>query len=670
MGYGGEGHSNAPPGLPESVALSSGLPLPSIRRRFYCGIMMRATRRVGGLQVGRMRVNKHGMRLVRYESRSSKSLSIMKSFIPLLWPKNRPDLKRRVVISVGLMVGAKLMNIQVPMLFKQLIDELNQVQPHELVMAVPVALVAGYALARMSASLMGELRNAVFAKVSQSAIRRMAIDTFKHIHSLGIDFHLGKQTGGLSRAIDRGTRGISTVMNAMLFHFIPTILEIGLVCSILTSKFGAKYALMTFATIGAYSAFTLGITQWRTKFRKEMNQMENEAGSVAVDSLLNFETVKYYNSLEHEASKYSVFLQRYDEAALKTQASLSLLNFGQSAIFSGALGGMMYMSAKGVAAGDLTLGDIVLVNGLLFQLSIPLNFLGSMYRELRQALIDMENLFEILEKKRDVQDKESAVPLLLEKPAKIHFSNLSFGYNDQWQILKDIDFSVDSGKHTAIVGPSGSGKSTLLRLLFRFYDPKEGSIQIDGKDIRDLTMNSIREHISVIPQDTVLFNESIYYNIHYGNTKASEAEVIEAAKKAQVHGNIMRMPDGYGTMVGERGLKLSGGEKQRVAIARAILKNSPILLCDEATSAVDSSTESEIKAALQEAAGGKTTLTVAHRLTTVMNADEIIVLDEGQIVQRGTHSQLLADRGGIYHRMWHAQTEIHDPTVITYEDKP
>ncbi|EQC31237.1 ATP-binding cassette, subfamily B (MDR/TAP), member 7 [Saprolegnia diclina VS20] len=594
------------------------------------------------------------------EQKPVTSKEIVTSLAGYLWPEGNGAearaVKGRVALSLGLLVSAKLINIQVPFLFKELVDVMGTTTP-EVAAALPVSLVLGYGLGRFSANAFQELRNAIFAKVAQGTIRQVARNVFEHLHGLDLKFHLDRQTGALSRTIDRGSRSIDFVLRSMLFNVAPTALEIGLVSSIMAYQFGWEYAAVTLGTLTAYTGFTVGVTQWRTEIRRRMNKLENEAGGKVIDSLMNYETVKYFNNEKHEADRYDVVLRNYQDASLKTQTSLSFLNAGQNAIFSAGLTGIMYMAAQGIVDGTLTVGDLVLVNGLLFQLSIPLNFIGSVYREVRQAVIDMEAMFAL----RAVQPKILPGASTFENlttPKEIIFENVHFAYREDRPILNGTSFGVTAGKTTAIVGSSGSGKSTILRLLYRFYDVQSGTIRIDGHDIREMDMDGLRRAIAVVPQDTVLFNESIYYNIHYGNLKATKEQVIQAAKVAQIHDAIERFPEGYETKVGERGLKLSGGEKQRVAIARAMLKDAPILLFDEATSALDSETEFEIVREFKAIGLNKTTVIIAHRLSTIQDSDEILVMDAGRVVERGTHVELLAKEGK-YSEMWHRQQQGH-----------
>ncbi|KAL6069035.1 ATP-binding cassette sub-family B member 7, mitochondrial [Balamuthia mandrillaris] len=596
------------------------------------------------------------------------ALTIMKTFAKYLWPNDR-SVRARVIAAMGFLIGSKLLNIQVPYLFKQAIDTLNEVTTTDVLVTVPIGLLLAYGAARAGSALFQELRNVVFASVAQKAIRQVARRTFLHLLHLDLRFHLGRQTGGLARAIDRGTRGINFVLTSMLFNVVPTALEIGLVCTILTANFGAPFAGITLGTMACYVVYTFGVTQWRTKFRKEMNAMENEAASKAIDSLINYETVKYFNNEELEAERYTKYLARHDAAALKTQWSLSLLNFGQNAIFSAGLSAVMILAAHGVAEGTMTIGDLVMVNGLLFQLSFPLNFLGTVYREMRQSLIDMETMFGLLTLNSEIKDKPTAQDLPQEGAGRIQFNNVTFGYTPERPILKNMSLDIEPGRKIAFVGTTGSGKSTIFRLLFRFYNAEQGDIRIDGQSLDDTTLTSLRKSIGVIPQDTVLFNDTIYYNIAYGKTEATEEEIYEAARRAHIHEAILQMPEGYNTVVGERGLKLSGGEKQRISIARAILKNPRILLCDEATSAIDSHTERLVQASLKQVSKGKTTLMIAHRLSTIMDADEIVVMKNGTIAERGTHSQLLLERPrGEYARMWAAQEFSNNSSSPTEDE--
>jgi ATP-binding cassette subfamily B protein len=585
----------------------------------------------------------------------------IRALLPYLWPKGDWELKARVVAAVALLIAAKLCNVYVPILYKRAVDSLSTgAQGHVTAAAVaaagvPIAIILAYGFARVMTLIFGELRDAVFAKVAARAIRRVALRTFEHLHRLSLRFHLDRRTGGMVRSIERGTAGIEFLLSFMLFNIIPTLFEIGLVCGILWALFDVWFAAVTFFTIVGYIAFTLGITEWRTKYRRQMNETDSERNTKAVDSLLNYETVKYFGNEAHEARRYEGALARYERAMIRSKVTLSLLNVGQAAIIALGLTVIMIMAGRGVVAGRMTVGDFVLVNTYLIQLYIPLNFLGFVYREMRQSLIDMEEMFRLLKIEAEIEDAPDAKPLV---PAggEVVFDHVSFGYDPRRPILKDVSFRVPPGRTVAIVGPSGAGKSTISRLLFRFYDVSGGRLLIDGQDVRTLTQASLRAAIGIVPQDTVLFNDTIFYNIAYGRPNASRAEVEEAARLARIRDFVENTPDGYETMVGERGLKLSGGEKQRVAIARTILKRPMILLFDEATSALDSKTEQEIQASLREVSADHTTLVIAHRLSTVIEADEIIVLEEGRIVERGRHAELLARRGR-YAEMWARQQE-------------
>ena len=580
----------------------------------------------------------------------------IRALAPYLWPKDEPGMRGRVIVAIIFLVIAKIATVYIPYVYKLAVDELTN--PELAAIVVPVGLLVLYGVVRVASSGFNELRDFVFARVAQRAIRNVALKTFQHLHDLALRFHLDRQTGGLSRVIERGTKGIEFLLNFMLFNIVPTILEILLVCGILWVLYDFWFSLVTFATIAGYIAFTLSITEWRIKFRRAMNETDQEANTKAIDSLLNYETVKYFGNESHEARRFDDALRRYEYAAVKSRTTLSLLNVGQGAIIAIGLVAVMVMAGHGVQNGSMTVGDFVLVNGYLIQLYMPLNFLGFVYREMKQSLIDMEAMFRLLGVEREVEDRPESVDLVTAN-ATVEFRDVSFGYRPDRPILKDVGFKVPAGKTVAIVGPSGAGKSTISRLLFRFYDVDGGSIRIDGQDIRELTQASLRAAIGIVPQDTVLFNDTIYYNIAYGRPAATPAEVEEAARLAQVHDFVLTLPDGYSTRVGERGLKLSGGEKQRVAIARTILKRPAILLFDEATSALDTHTEREIQGALREVSKGRTTLVIAHRLSTVVDADEIIVLQAGKIVERGAHRDLI-DRDGIYAAMWRRQQEGFD----------
>jgi ATP-binding cassette subfamily B protein len=547
---------------------------------------------------------------------------------------------------------AKLASVAVPLVLKEIVDALDQPRA---MLVLPVLLLVGYGGLRLCSTLFGELRDAVFAKVTQRAIRRVAIRVFGHLHALSLRFHLERQTGGVSRDIERGTRGISFLLNFMLFNILPTLLEIGLVAAILLSKYDIWFSVIIFVTLVAYVAFTLFITEWRMIFRRTMNDMDSKANTRAIDSLLNYETVKYFGNESWEAGRYDEHMQKWEVAAVSNQTSLAALNAGQSAIIAIGVTLLMLLAADGVVNGSMSLGDLVLVNAFMLQLYMPLHFLGFVYREIKHSLADMEKMFSLLAENEEIKDKPGVNDLITGKGA-IRFDRVSFSYEPNRQILFDVSFEIPAGCTVAVVGQSGSGKSTLARLLFRFYDVSEGRILINDQDIRDITQKSLRSAIGIVPQDTVLFNDSIYYNIAYGRPDATREEVFEAAKSAHIHTFIEGLPDQYETTVGERGLKLSGGEKQRVAIARAILKDPRILIFDEATSALDSKSEKIIQSELKRIAANRTTLTIAHRLSTIADADQILVMDGGSIIERGTHRELLASNGSYAH-MWELQQQ-------------
>jgi ABC-type transport system involved in Fe-S cluster assembly fused permease/ATPase subunit len=569
------------------------------------------------------------------------------TLLPYLW-----EFKWRVAAALAFLTLAKVANVGVPLVMKEVVDSLD---PRQAMLVLPFALLVMYGLLRLSTVLFAELRDIVFVRVAKRAIRRVALQVFRHLHSLSLRFHLDRQTGGVSRDIERGTRGISTLLSYMLFSIIPVVIEFGLVAAVLLAKFDWRFMAITGAAVVVYLVFTITVTEWRMEIRRRANELDSKANTRAVDSLLNYETVKYFNNEEFEARRYDENLQKFEAADVRNEVSLGALNIGQSFVIAIAVTLLMILAAQGVVEEKLTLGDLVLVNGLLIQLYIPLNFLGMVYREIKQALTDMDKMFRLLSENREVEDRPGAMPLRTERPA-VRFENVDFSYEPRRQILHNVSFDIPAGHTVAVVGASGSGKSTLARLLFRFYDVNGGRIAIDGVDIRDFTQKSLRAAIGIVPQDTVLFNDTIYYNIAYGNPQAPHEELVLAAQSAHIHDLIESLPDKYQAMVGERGLKLSGGEKQRVAIARALLKDPCILIFDEATSALDSKSEKAIQAELKRISASRTTLVIAHRLSTIVDADQILVMEAGRIVERGSHQELLAQRG-VYAHMWALQQE-------------
>ncbi|MHC5306791.1 ABCB family ABC transporter ATP-binding protein/permease [Bartonella sp. LJL80] len=578
---------------------------------------------------------------------------------PYMWPSDRPDLKMRVIWALFYLVLSKLVLISVPYFFKYATNALNvdYTPPAWLpaIFAAPIMMVLAYNVARIVQAGLNQLRDALFATVGQHAVRQLAYKTFVHMHELSLRFHLERRTGGLSRVIERGTKGIEAIVRFTILNTAPTILEFALTALVFYISYGWRYLIVVALTVGLYTWFTIKASDWRIAIRREMNESDTEANTRAIDSLLNFETVKYFGNEDLEARRFDSSMANYEKAATKTWISLGWLNFGQAVIFGLGMAALMLMSAYEVFNGTQTLGDFVFINALLMQLSIPLNFIGSIYREVRQGLTDIEAMFDLLDVQQEVTDRPDAKELVVDKGA-IHFENVEFSYDPSRPILKGVDFKVPAGKTVAIVGPSGAGKSTISRLLFRFYDVQNGAVTIDGQDVRSVTQKSLRHAIGMVPQDTVLFNDTIAYNIRYGRPDATDEEVRKAAEMAQISDFIEQLPDGFQSMVGERGLKLSGGEKQRVAIARTLLKAPPVLILDEATSALDTATEQEIQHALDIVSRGRTTLVIAHRLSTVIGADEILVLKSGRIVERGRHAELL-DKNGLYASMWNKQLE-------------
>lgn len=578
--------------------------------------------------------------------------STIKTLLPYLWAY-----KWRVLLALTFLVGAKLANVGVPVILKKLVDSLTVTTSHPAaLMVLPVSLLIGYGALRLSTTLFTELREFIFAKVTQRAVRTIALRVFRHLHALSLRFHLNRQTGGVTRDIERGTRAVSSLVSYALFSIVPTLLEISLVLIYLSTHYDIWFSVITFGALVTYITFTITVTEWRTHFRRTMNELDSKAHTKAIDSLLNYETVKYFGNEEYEAQRYDQGLKNFETAAVKSQSSLSLLNTGQSLIIASAITLILWRATQGVIDGTMSLGDLVLVNSFMLQLYMPLNFLGVLYREIKQSLADIEKLFSLLDQNQDIADSADAQPLRItaQNGAEIRFAHVNFSYESNRQILFDVDFTIPAGTTTAVVGHSGSGKSTLSRLLFRFYDIQSGCISIAGQDLRGVTQSSVRAAIGIVPQDTVLFNDTIEYNIAYGKPGATKDEIIAVARAAYIHEFIETLPDGYNTMVGERGLKLSGGEKQRVAIARTLLKNPSILIFDEATSALDSRSEQMIQAQLKEIARSRTSLVIAHRLSTIVDAGQILVMDKGRIIERGTHQDLLAQQGA-YAQMWERQ---------------
>ncbi|KKY14602.1 putative abc iron exporter [Phaeomoniella chlamydospora] len=602
--------------------------------------------------------------------------AIMKEMAKYLWPKGEVGTKVRVGTALSLLIGAKVLNVEVPFYFKNIVDSMNIdfAAVGGTAWTVAGAMLVAYGTTRIGAAVFQELRNAVFASVAQKAIRNVARNVFEHLLKLDMNFHLNRQTGGLTRAVDRGTKGINFLLTSMIFHIFPTALEISMVCGILTWNYGFQFAAITAATMVAYTAFTITTTSWRTKFRRQANAADNQGATVAVDTLINYEAVKYFNNEAFEVARYDKALKKYEDSSIKVTTSLAFLNSGQNIIFSSALAGMMYLAANGVASGALTVGDLVMVNQLVFQLSVPLNFLGSVYRELRQSLLDMETLFNLQKVNVTIADPPNPKPFkVVQGGGNIVFENVSFSYHPNRPILRNLNLTIPAGQKVAIVGPSGCGKSTILRLLFRFWDPQSGRILIDGQDIRDISLEDLRKAIGVVPQDTPLFNNTIEHNIRYGRIDATEDEVRHAAMRAHIHEHIVRLPEGYNTKVGERGMMISGGEKQRLAVSRLILKDPPLLFFDEATSALDTYTEQalmqNINSILKEK--GRTSVFVAHRLRTIFDSDKIIVLKDGVVAEEGDHGKLLGLEGGVYSNLWNAQetSMTQDPELERNEIK-
>lgn len=599
-----------------------------------------------------MRRASHHSEQLPNQSQGGNDWKVIANLLPYLW-----EFKGRVILAMSCLIAAKVANLAVPILLKELIDAMSLPQGTQALLVVPVALIIAYGLLRLSASLFTELRELLFSRVTESAVRTVALKVFQHLHALSLRFHLSRQTGGMTRDIERGTRGIQSLISYSLYSILPTLVELGLVLGYFIWAYNYLFAVITFVALVFYVIFTIQVTEWRTQYRRKMNELDSRAHQRAVDSLINFETVKYFSNESYEALRYDDNLHRYREAAIKSQRSLALLNGGQQTIIAIGLILILWQATQGVVDGVMTIGDLVLVNVLMIQLYIPLNFLGVIYREIKQALTDMDRMFSLLKTDQEIADSPMATDLIVHQRnlgPQVVFENVSFSYEPNREILKDLSFVIEPGQTTAVVGHSGAGKSTLARLLFRFYDVTGGAVFLDGQNIKDVKQLSLRQAIGIVPQDTVLFNDTVAYNIAYGRPGASQADIESAAKSAQIHDFIISLPDGYQTMVGERGLKLSGGEKQRVAIARTLLKNPSLLIFDEATSALDSETERAIQKELMELAQNRTTLIIAHRLSTIIHAQQILVMDAGRVIERGTHESLLSLQGR-YAEMWRVQ---------------